>query len=176
MGILEKIVAGTEEKPIIYPPLDMPDNVEREAITVWSLGLALDADIYRPMDLEESDRLPGVVLSHGIGGDKLTAERYAAKFAGAGMIAISFSQTSWGASQGRITILGDAPETNENGEVMAQVRMAHELIDPLDWVDCYLSVIDYLTGEPNVDPARIGAWGTSYGGGTALYAASLGNL
>lgn len=166
-------MAGTEENPIVYPPLEMPDNVQREQITVWSLGLALDADIYRPLDTATDTKLPAIVLSHGIGGDKFTCERYAAKFAASGMISISFSQTSWGNSQGRIMLVGDAPEPDEHGEMIAKVRMARELMDPLDWVDCYRSVLDYLEGEPGVDPQRIGAWGTSFGGGTALYAASI---
>lgn len=166
-------MAGTEENPIVYPPLEMPSNVERETVTVWSLGLALDADIYRPKGLSENDKLPGIVMSHGVGGDKLTCERYAAKFAEAGMIAISFSQASWGGSQGRLMLVDETAEPDENGEMTARVRMAQELIDPMEWVSCYISVLDYLEGEPNVDPKRIGAWGTSFGGGTAFYSTAL---
>ena len=84
-------MAGTPDAPIVYPPLEMPGNVERTRITVWSLGLALDADIYRPLDADGRS-LPGVVLSHGIGGDKLTCERYAARFASSGIVAIAFSR------------------------------------------------------------------------------------
>lgn len=166
-------MAGTDDNPIVYPPLEMPENVERQKITVWSLGLALDADIYRPTDTAPGAKLPAVVLSHGIGGDKCTCERYAAKFASSGIISISFSQTSWGESQGRLMLVGDAPKLDEQGEMTARVRMARELMDPLDWVDCYRSVLDYLEGEPEVDPLRMGAWGTSFGGGTALYATSI---
>lgn len=166
-------MAGTDENPIIYPPLEMPANVDRKKITIWSLGLALDGDIYRPNGLTEHDRVPGIVLSHGIGGDKLTCERYAAKFAASGMIAVTFSQASWGASQGRITFVDDPPGLVEGGVLEAKVRMARELLDPLEWVDCFRAAVDYLDGEPNVDPARIGAWGTSFGGGTALYATAV---
>ena len=166
-------MAGTEENPIIYPPLEMPDTVERETVTVWSQGMALDADIYRPKDLGADAKLPGIVMSHGVGGDKYTCERYAAKFAEAGMIAISFSQTSWGDSQGRLMFVGDQPDLDDNHEGTAKVRMAFELLDPMDWVTCYISALDYLEGEPNVDTARIGAWGTSFGGGTALYSTAL---
>lgn len=166
-------MAGTEENPIVYPPLEMPDNVERETITIWSQGMALDADIYRPKGLGADDKIPGIVMSHGVGGDKFTCERYAAKFADAGMLAISFSQTSWGNSQGRLMIVGDAPEPDENGEMTARVRMSHELLDPMDWVACYISALDYMEGEPNIDPERIGAWGTSFGGGTAFYSTAI---
>ncbi len=166
-------MAGTDENPIIYPELVMPGTVERETITIWSLGMALDADIYRPKVLSETDKLPGIVMSHGVGGDKFTCARYAAKFAEAGMLAISFSQASWGASQGRLMLVGDAPKADDNHEMTAKVRMAFELLDPMEWVACYLSALDYLEGEPNIDTDRIGAWGTSFGGGTAFYATAL---
>lgn len=31
-------MAGTDENPIVYPPLEMPDNVEREKLrfTAWA--------------------------------------------------------------------------------------------------------------------------------------------
>ena len=77
----------------VYPPLFMPDSVERETVTIWSKGVALDADLYRPRAAPTSR--PGVVLCHGWGGSKLTCERYAALFAEAGMIALSFTQATW---------------------------------------------------------------------------------
>ena len=166
-------MAGTEENPIVYPDLVMPDNVERETVTIWCQGLALDADLYRPTGLAADKKVPGIVLSHGMGGDKLTAERYAALFASAGRNCISFSQPSWGGSQGRLSIIGDAPTLDENGEAVVKVKMARNLIDPLDWIDAFRAALDYLEGEPQVDPERIGAWGTSFGGGTALAAAAM---
>lgn len=165
-------MAGTDENPIVYPPLEMPDNVEREKITIYSMGVALDGDIYRPKGLAAEDKIPGIVMSHGVGGDKLTCERYAAKFAASGKQAISFSHASWAGSQGRLLPVGDLPEVGENNEMTARVKMVRELIDPLEWVDSYRSALDYLEGEPNIDAERLGAWGTSFGGGVALYTAA----
>ncbi len=164
-------MAGTEENPIVYPPLEMPANVQRGQVTVWSLGLALDADIYRPTDRAPDAKLPAVVLSHGMGGDKLTCERYAAKFASVGIVAMAFSQSSWGDSHGRLMLVdGSAPD--DSGEMTARVRMAREVIDPLDWIDGYRAMVDYLEGDSMVNPQRLGAWGTSFGGGTALCVAA----
>lgn len=39
----------------------------------------------------------------------------------------------------------------------------------MDWLQNFRAATDYLEGEPNVDPARMGAWGTSYGGGIAFH-------
>jgi uncharacterized protein len=164
-------MAGTIENPVVYPKLEMPDNVERHTVVVWSEGKALDADVYRPKTLSVGQEVPGIVLSHGIGGDKFTGERYAAKFAASGMIALSFTHAGWGNSQGRIVPVGELPETDANNEVTARVRVIRELIDPYEWTGSFRSALDYLAGEPNVDVDRLGAWGTSYGGPTALYVA-----
>lgn len=165
-------MAGTSDNPIVYPTLEMPDGVDRENVTIWSLGLALDADIYRPTDMASDAAAPGVVLAHGIGGDKRSAERYAARFASAGMVALCFSQPSWGGSQGRLIPVGAVSRPDDGGPFTATVRMVRDLVDPFEWIDAFRSALDYLEGEPGVDPDRMGAWGTSYGAGTALWAAA----
>ncbi|MEM1133443.1 MAG: dienelactone hydrolase family protein [Pseudomonadota bacterium] len=165
-------MAGTDEAPIIYPPIVVPDSVERSKITYWARGLAIDADLYRPKSLSEDVLVPAVVMSHGMGGDKETPGRYAVRLAEAGMIVLSFTHASWGNSQGRLVSMGTIPESDENGEASVKVKVIRDSIDPLEWVDTYRAAIDYLEGEPNVDTSRIGAWGTSFGGGTAFYAAA----
>ncbi|MEO1078556.1 MAG: prolyl oligopeptidase family serine peptidase [Pseudomonadota bacterium] len=166
-------MAGTDDNPIIYPRLEMPDNVSREKITIWSRGIALDGDIYRPIGLSADSAVPGVVLSHGIGGDKLTPERYAARFASSGMIALTFTHASWGDSHGQLIAAEPAEPLQAGAETVTRVREIRNLLDPLEWVDSYRSALDYLEGESNVDTDRIGAWGTSFGGGTALYTAAI---
>ncbi len=166
-------MAGTDENPILYPKLRMPENVEREKITIWSRGIALDGDIYRPKKLSVGDKIPAIVLSHGIGEDKLTPERYAARFAASGMIALTFTHASWEGSRGQLIATGKIPPVEACQAITARVTEIRELLDPLEWVDSYRSALDYIEGEPNVDIDRIGAWGTSFGGGTAFYTAAV---
>ena len=52
------------------------------------------------------------------------------------------------------------------------MRYIRELVDPFAWVANVRSALDYIEGEPNVDPARIGLWATSFGGGVAVYQAA----
>jgi dienelactone hydrolase len=132
-----------------YPALVLPATVTRAPVTIWSNGVALDGDLYRPRELGERPA-PGVVLTHGWGGSKSTGERYGAKLAEAGMIALCFTHAGWEGSGGS----------------------ERELVDPLVWIQSYRSAVDYLEGEPGVDPGRLGAWGTSYGGGIAMYNAA----
>lgn len=153
----------------VYPPLVMPEGVDRHRTTVWnSAGIGLDADVYRPTTVTPDAQHPAVVLCHGWGGDKLTAERYAALFAAAGMITLSITQSSWAGSGSPLELVGDAPEMDSGNEAVTRVRFIRELVDPDAWVLNLRSAVDYIEGEPTVDPARIGLWATSFGGGVAV--------
>lgn len=145
----------------VYPPLVMPDSVEREKVTIWSKGVALDADLYRSRAAPSS--APGIVLGHGWGGSKLTCERYAALFAEAGMIALSFTQATW---------FGSGSQLRTRADGSPEAHRIRDVVDPIDWLQNYRAAIDYLEGEPGVDPERIGAWGTSFGGGIAMHCAA----
>jgi len=151
-----------------YPALVMPEGVGRQPVTVWSNGIDLDADLYRPTSVADDAALPAVVLAHGWGGSKLTAERYAALFAAAGMITLTFTQPSWGGSGSPLQLVGDRPARNGSNEAVTRVRFIRELVDPFAWAAGMRSAVDYIEGEPNVDPDRIGLWATSFGGGIAV--------
>jgi dienelactone hydrolase len=155
-----------------YPQLVMPPTVERTNVMIWSNGVALDGDLYRPSGLGAGQGAAAVVLSHGWGGDKSTGERYAAKFAAAGIVSLCFSHSGWGASGSRVLLVGDRPELDEKNEAVAKVRFIRELVDPVEWRQNFRAAIDYVEGEPGVGPGRIGAWGTSYGGGIAMHSAA----
>ena len=155
-----------------YPALVMPDDVDRTAVTVWANGIALDADVYRPATITGGSELPAVVLCHGWGGSKLTAERYAALFASAGMITLTFTQPSWFGSGSPLQQVGDLAERFEENEGVARVRVIRELVDPFVWTAGVRAALDYIEGEPSVDTDRIGLWATSFGGGIAVQQAA----
>ena len=155
-----------------YPPLVMPDNVERRTVTLWSNGIALDGDVFRPTKLAHDAALPAVVLCHGWGGSKLTGERYAALFAAAGIIALTFTQGSWFGSGSPLQLVGDTPELDHGNEATVRVRFIRDLVDPVAWTANLRVALSFLEGEPNVDRDRIGVWGTSFGGGIAVHVAA----
>lgn len=147
-----------------FPKLELPDSVSKQNITIWSDGRALDGDIYRPKQLSAEQIVPAIVTSHGWGGTKETAARYAAKFADAGYIVVTFTHSSWGESDGnRYKTISNSTES---------IHTVRHVIDPIDWIQNVRSAVDYLEGEPNVDTNRIGAWGTSFGGGIVVANAS----
>lgn len=153
-----------------YPALDLPAHVSREAVQIWSNGLRIDADLYKPRRVVGTDRkVPAVVMSHGLGGSKRTAERYAAEFADAGMVALTFTHAGWFGSDA-VAYVSRAGGAHDVGPASAKdLRFGKEVIDPLEWVQTFRVAVDYLEGEHNVDTDRLGAWGTSFGGGIALY-------
>jgi len=155
---------------VAYPSLLLKPSVYRKTVTIWSNGTALDGDIYIPASVDGSSRkVPAIVMSHGLGGDKKTAERYGAMFAEAGLIALSFSHSGWGESGSKSFVVETLSEADSSGEVLAKIVWQRHVVDPMDWLQNFRAATDYLEGEPNVDPARMGAWGTSYGGGIAFH-------
>lgn len=154
----------------VYPPLVMPDSVTREKITIWSNGVALDGDIYRPQATPIP--VPAVVLCHGWGGSKLTCERYAALFADAGIIALSFTQATWFGSGPQLRMKNRSEPLGSPGDASQEVHLLRDVVDPVDWLQNFQTAIDYLEGEPGVDRNRIGAFGTSFGGGIAMHGAA----
>lgn len=142
----------------------MTDDLNRMPVTIWSEGSRLAAEFIRPANAEAL--LPAILLCHGWGGLKEhLAERYAVTFAAAGYACLVFDYRGWGGSDGRIIAANDTPMLAEVGEQTAKVRIVREIVDPLDQIADIRACFAWLATEPGIDPARIGLWGSSYGGG-----------
>ena len=148
-------------------------EVEQRAVNIWSDGTRLSGDVFSPKDRDEGELLPAIVLCHGWGGVKSHLNStYAPKFAAAGFVVLTFDYRGWGESDSRLVIQGDAPTPDEAGMAMVQVQMIRELVDPVDQIEDIQNAIDFIEGEPGVDPDRIGIWGTSFGGGLVIWTAA----
>src|ERR1700726_1680804 len=90
---------------------------------------------------------PAITMAHGFGGTKEHGlERFAHAFAAAGFVVLLHDHRNFGTSGGDLR--GD--------------------IDPWQQIADWRRAISYLESRPEVDPKRIGLWGTSYAGGHAL--------
>lgn len=90
---------------------------------------------------------PVVVMAHGLSAVKeMYLDEYAAAFAAAGLAAFVFDNRTFGASDGQ----------------------PRQEIDPVQQVRDYRHAITCAIGLPEVDPSRVGVWGSSYSGGHAL--------
>ena len=108
-------------------------------------GVTLRGWLYLPS--ESNGRLPAITMAHGYAGIRQHGlERFARAFADAGFVVLLHDHRGFGASDGAIR---------------------HD-IDPWQQIADWRYAISFLESLPNVDPERIGLWGTSYAGGHAI--------
>jgi dipeptidyl aminopeptidase/acylaminoacyl peptidase len=155
-----------------YPPL--PDDVQRKQVTLWSDGTRMAGDIYRPKYLKPDDKLPAFVFVHGTGGVKKTAWsiKLATAFAQNGYIFLNFDYRGWGESDSKLLMLEEMPAPDTDGVLTVKARAVRWQMDFADQTTDIRNAIAFMAGEPNVDPERIGIFGTSYGGGLTTWMAA----
>ena len=107
-------------------------------------GIELGAWLFLP---ERDGGQAAITMAHGFVGTKDHGlERFAQAFAAAGFVVLVHDHRNFGTSGGDLR--GD--------------------IDPWRQIADWRRVISYLERRPEVDPTRIGLWGSSYAGGHAL--------
>ena len=93
-----------------------------------------------------------VVMAHGFSAVKeMYLDRFAEAFAAAGLNVVVFDNRCFGASDGE----------------------PRQEIDPWAQIRDYRHAITYASTLPEVDPARIGIWGSSYSGAHVLVVAAI---
>ena len=138
-------------------------------VSIWSDGTRLAADLWSMPDLGEEERVPGILLCHGYGGRREQLNTaYARKFAALGCVVLCFDYRGYGDSDGKLVRLGERTETQEDGSYATRVAEVREVVNVTDQVEDARSALAFLMGEPNVDPDRIGVWGSSMGAAMAL--------
>jgi dienelactone hydrolase len=142
-------------------------------VDIISEGVRQTGEVFRPRDSPEGERLPTIILCHGWGGTAAMLRPEALAFARAGFMAITFDYRGWGASDGRVILAGPRPAIDAKGHIYrAEVREIREVVDPIEQTTDLQNVVHWAAGEPGVDPARIGLWGSSYSGGHVVYVAA----
>ena len=156
-----------------YPAL--PDDVERKQVTIWSDGTRMAGDLYAHKQLKPGEKLPAIVFVHGTSGVKKMAWsiRLATAFAQKGYIFLNFDYRGWGESDSKLLSVDAMPEPDENGQVTVKARAIRWQMDFADQITDIRNAIAFVVGEPNVDPDRIGIFGTSYGGGLTTWTAAF---
>jgi dipeptidyl aminopeptidase/acylaminoacyl peptidase len=151
----------------------LPENVEKKSVTIWSDGTRMAGDLYLPKDRKPDQKLPAVVFCNGTGGTKGgTGARLAPRFVERGFAFLAFDYRGWGESDSRLMLVEPMPKPDEKGEVNVRARAIRWQMDAADQTFDIRAAIDYLAGEPNVDPQRIGIMGSSYGGGLVTWVAA----
>jgi fermentation-respiration switch protein FrsA (DUF1100 family) len=97
-------------------------------------------------------RPPVIVLAHGFSAVKeMALDRFAAAFADAGLASLVFDYRGLGASDGE----------------------PRQDLDPHVQITDYRNAISWVRARPEIDPARVAVWGTSYSGAHVLMVAAL---
>jgi dipeptidyl aminopeptidase/acylaminoacyl peptidase len=125
--------------------------MKREDVAFYSEGRRLSGHLYLPEDGGDGKRRPAIVLAHGFTGVKeLILPDFARRFADEGWVALTFDYRGFGTSEG------------QRGRLLAP-----------DQIEDIRNAVTYLSTRPEVDAERIGLWGTSYGCGLVVQAASF---
>ncbi|CAE6964558.1 alpha/beta hydrolase [Paraburkholderia domus] len=138
--------------PVKLPAvIGYPNNngvlVERVTYPARNMGTTIVANVFKPAGFDEGKKYPAIVVTHPFSGVKeQTAGLYAQHLAERGFITLAYDASYQGESGGEPRLM----------EVPAQ---------RLDDISC---AIDYLSQQPEVDPARIGSLGVCAGGGYAM--------
>lgn len=117
---------------------------EPVSASFMSDGVRCDASLYLPAT---TGPVPAIVMGHGLGATKfMRLDAYAQRFVAAGYACLTFDYRHFGASEG----------TPRQLLSVAKQRA--------DWH----AAIAHVRSLPQIDPDRVVAWGTSFGGGHAL--------
>ena len=123
----------------------------RKPVTFYSEGVKLVGDLFTPDDLGAGEVRAGIVLCHGYTGVKdLYLPDNARVLNRRGYVVLTFDYKGWGESEGPRTRL--AP--------MSRVADVH-------------AALTFLGLQPEVDAARLGIYGTSYGGATVTWVGAV---
>jgi uncharacterized protein len=161
--VLAQAAAGQQSGA---PGAGVPDDVAARAVDIYSEGTRMAATVYSPKSAT-SGKLPTILMAHGWGGTAAQLARDATGFAQAGYLVVTFDYRGWGKSDARVVLTKPAPANAQEskGQFVAEVREVREVVDPVDMLADWQNALHWLHGEPQVDTARIGIWGSSQSGG-----------
>jgi len=131
----------------IWPALASAQGFERKDVTFVSQGLKLAAWYYVPHGMKVDEKRPAIVMAHGFSAPKeALLQNFADRFAAAGFVVTVFDYRYLGASEGE-----------PRGQIF-----------PTEQIEDYKNAITWTQMQKEVDPNRIGVWGTSYSGAHVL--------
>jgi len=160
----------------------LADGVTTKEVTYYSDGIGCYARLFFPKDFSATGKTPGIVLGQGWAGTHFSIEKYGARFAERGLVAMVIDYRGWGSSdpfiaQTQSTVSrGDIEPTRDDKRfagAKTDVVFKRTRLIPMKQVEDYRNAISYLQGEPGVDPDRIGIWGSSFAGGNVIVVAAL---
>lgn len=145
---------------------------ELRPVTIWSDGTRMAGDLYVPKDLRQGEKRPGIVFCAGTGGTKRNnGALYGRRFVKEGFVVLAFDYRGWGESDCKLMLTEPMSKAETGSELTVKARPIRWQMDYADQTLDIRCAVSFLSGEPGVDPQRIGLFGTSYGGGLVTWVA-----
>jgi dienelactone hydrolase len=172
-GQEKKIKVGLTQEDWKYT---LAEGVTTREVTFYSDGTPCYAKVFFPKGFSAQGKTPGVVLAHGWAGTHFSIEKYGARFAERGLVAMVIDYRGWGYSDGFVSTAAPI-KTGDDTRVTrttTDVVIKRTRLIPMKQVEDIRNAISYLQGEPGVDADRIGIWGSSFAGGNVIVTAQPG--
>jgi len=148
------------------PQAQIPADIEAKPVVIMSDGTRMAGDLYLPKNRKAGEKLPAIVMCAGTGGTKKgLPRRWAPILAREGFAVLGFDYRGWGESDPMLMLVGPTPKPDENGEATARVKLVRWQMNLMDQTYDVRNAISFMQGQPEVDPNRIGLFGSSYGAG-----------
>ena len=163
---------GTQPQDWLF---SLPDGVTTSQITFYSDGTPCYGRLFFPKGFDTRAKRPAVVVGHGINAQAVGIEKYAARFAERGLVAMAIDYRTYGYSGGDVLLLEPDTTTDERAvwEKDARIQIKRTVLNNFRETEDFRSAVSYLQGEPGVDSERIGIWGSSNGASVVLMVAAL---
>jgi hypothetical protein len=165
------VAAFEAQTPHVAP---LPDGVTAHDVRFFSEGVQCFGRIFAPKAGAVDAKAPAVVLAPAWSETAASIEKYAARLAARGIVAMAIDYRGWGRSGGFL-YLADPIRVDDRqrfSQHTAKVRIRRKRLIPAEQVIDIRNAISFLQGEPGVDRARIGVWGADMAGGHAIVAAA----
>jgi dienelactone hydrolase len=161
-------------RAVAAPAAPLPDGVATKDVHFYSEGIRCYGKIFLPKGFAAASKAPAVVLAPGWGETAASIEKYAALFASRGLVAMVIDYRGWGKSGGFLQTV-DQVKTDDRlrfSQMTAKVRIRRKRLIPRQQILDIRNALYYLQGEPGVDRARVGVWGTDMAGGHVIVIAA----
>ncbi len=163
---------GTQPQDWAYT---LPEGVTTRQVTFYvDGGMPLYGKLFLPRGFSTRAKWPAVVVGHGINAISIGIEKYAARFAYRGLVAMAIDYRSYGFSGSEVSLL-EADATSDERFVWereARVQLKRTDLDNFHEVEDFRAAVSFLQGEAGVDADRIGIWGSSNGGSVVIMVAA----
>ena len=156
-------------------PIAATAQVTSKEVKFYSEAVQCYAKIYLPKGFTTDSKAPAVVVAPAPGDTAASVDKYAAQFAGRGIVAMAIDYRGWGKSGGFL-YLAEPVRWDDRlrfSQHTAKVRIRRGRSIPDAQLLDIRNAISYLQGEPGVDRARIGLWGADLAGGHAIVLAGV---